>query len=57
MLKVNDTVECLIGLNPLKKGDTGIVTEINSNAYPVIVQFTSISHYAIMKHNEIKKVK
>ena len=56
MIKVGDVVKCKINMQPLKKGDSGTVKEINhGQPFPLLVEFPGIQTALPMKMNEESK--
>jgi len=58
MIKTGDVVECLVKMQPLKKGDKGTVKQINHDQpFPITVEFPGVRKTFPMKSNELKVLK
>lgn len=57
-MKPGDTVESLIDMQPLRKGDQGTVKEINhQNTFPITVYFPSLTTTLPLRYNKVKLIK
>ena len=57
-MKTGDVVECLVNIQPLKKGDKGTVKQIDHNQpFPINVEFPGVQTTLPMKSNEVKVLK
>ena len=57
-MKTGDVVECLVNMQPLKKGDKRTVKQIDHNQpFPITVEFLGVQTTLPMKSNEVKVLK
>lgn len=55
MFKIGDVVECLVNMQPLKKGNKGTVKQVDYDLpFPITVDFPNIQTTLPMKSNELK---